>query len=198
VHPAFVIGGSLTLATIGFTILTQVSAGGGGLAPVVAGCTLIYLGLGPVFTLGTDLIVGAAPPERAGAAAALSETSSEFGGALGIAVLGSLGTALYRGDMARAALDHVPAGVRQAAGETLGGAVAAAGGLSAQAAAPLLGAAREAFAHAFQVTAGVCAVVAAVTAVVATIVLRRVGQDPGRAPGDQPAPALCLAANKPA
>ena len=43
---------------------------------------------------GTDLIVGSAPPERAGAAAAISETSSEFGGALGIAVLGSVVTAV--------------------------------------------------------------------------------------------------------
>ena len=53
------------------------------------------LGLAPVFTLTTDLIIGAAPPERAGAASAISETSSEFGGALGIALLGALATAVY-------------------------------------------------------------------------------------------------------
>ncbi len=57
-------------------------------------------GLAPVFTLSTDLIIGTVPPERAGTAAGLAETSSEFGGALGIAILGSIVTALYAGGMA--------------------------------------------------------------------------------------------------
>ena len=48
---------------------------------------MLALGLAPVFTLAADLMVSTAPPERAGAAAGISETSSEFGGALGIAVL---------------------------------------------------------------------------------------------------------------
>jgi DHA2 family multidrug resistance protein-like MFS transporter len=60
------------------------------------------LGLGPVFTLAADLGVGAAPSERAGAAAAINETSSELGGALGIAVLGSIGAAVYGGETAAA------------------------------------------------------------------------------------------------
>lgn len=60
------------------------------------GLFLFSLGLGPVPSLATDLVVGGAPADRAGAAAALSETGSELGGALGIALLGSLGAALYR------------------------------------------------------------------------------------------------------
>jgi DHA2 family multidrug resistance protein-like MFS transporter len=182
VHPAYVMGGGLGLAAIGFAILTQIDSGPSGLATVVGGSALVYLGLGPVFTLGTDLIVGAAPPERAGAAAAISETSSEFGGALGIAVLGSLGTAIYRGAMAGAALDGVPPAARAAARETLGGAVAAAHDLSATASAQLLQTAREAFAHALQTTAVVCTLVAAITAVAAIILLR------GIRPGGQPEP----------
>jgi DHA2 family multidrug resistance protein-like MFS transporter len=54
------------------------------------------LGLSPVASLATDLTVGSAPPERAGAASGLSETSAELGGALGVAVLGSIGTVVYR------------------------------------------------------------------------------------------------------
>jgi DHA2 family multidrug resistance protein-like MFS transporter len=57
------------------------------------------LGEAPVFTLTNDLIIGAAPPRRAGAAAAISETASELGGALGIAILGSIGIAVYRGQI---------------------------------------------------------------------------------------------------
>ena len=79
-----------------------------------------------MFTLTTDLIVGSAPPERAGAASAISETSAEFGGALGIAVLGSIGTAVYRGAMADAMPAGVPPEAAEAARDTLGGAVAAA------------------------------------------------------------------------
>ena len=138
------------------------------------GSGTVYLGLGPVFTLGTDLIVSSAPPERAGAAAAISETSSEFGGALGIAVLGSLGTAIYRGSMGGTVLDGIPAQARAAAEETLGGAAAAAAQLPGQAGTQLLTAAREAFTHALVTTASICAAVAAATAVAAVVLLRRV------------------------
>src|SRR5690606_32539557 len=99
---------------------------------------LFCLGIAPLGALTTDLIVGSAPPERAGAAAAISETSSEFGGALGIAVLGAIATAWYRGVM----LDAMPAGLPseevQAASATLGAAVAVSSALSAEAGAALL------------------------------------------------------------
>jgi DHA2 family multidrug resistance protein-like MFS transporter len=54
-----------------------------------------------VFTLTNDLIIGGAPPEQAGAASGISETASELGGALGIALLGSLATALFGAALAR-------------------------------------------------------------------------------------------------
>ncbi|NTJ42906.1 MFS transporter [Agrobacterium larrymoorei] len=61
-------------------------------------CASVIVGLGfvPVILTTTGLIVGTAPPERAGSASAISETSAEFGGALGVALLGSLGTVVYR------------------------------------------------------------------------------------------------------
>ena len=138
--------------------------------------------LAPVFTLGTDLIVGAAPPERAGAAAAISETSSELGGALGIAVLGSIGTAIYRGIMAGAAFGGVPAGARGAARDTLGGATAAATRLPPDVGAALLHAARGAFATAMQATLVICAVVSALTGVMVLVALRDVRRAPGEGP----------------
>ncbi len=82
----------LVIAAIGFGIVTQIG-GTSSLATLVTGSFLLSLGLTPVVTLTTDMVVGAAPPERAGAAASLSETATEFGGALGIAVFGSIGTA---------------------------------------------------------------------------------------------------------
>ena len=68
----------------------------GGLGVLVTASVVISLALSPMFNLTTELIVGSAPPERAGAASGISETGAELGGALGISILGSAGAALYR------------------------------------------------------------------------------------------------------
>ncbi|ONI78593.1 MFS transporter [Actinosynnema sp. ALI-1.44] len=88
--PAHVVGVALALAAIGFAVLALAA----GLAAVVTGFSLIYLGVGPIMALGTDLVIGTAPPEKAGSAAAMSETAMEFGIALGVGVLGVVGTAV--------------------------------------------------------------------------------------------------------
>ena len=121
-----------------------------------------------MFTLATDLIVGSAPPERAGAASAISETASELGGALGIAILGVIGTAVYRGHVTGA----IPSGAATASRDTLGGAVAAAGQLPDELGADLLSAARDAFSQGLHVVAAISAGVAIGSAVVAAVMLR--------------------------
>jgi MFS transporter, DHA2 family, multidrug resistance protein len=131
VRPAPVVGAGLTLTAVGFGMLTRVD-GSSGLAVVVAASVVISAGLGPLMTLATDMVVGAAPSERGGAAAALSETSGVLGGALGIAILGSIGTAVYRSQVTGALPAGVPPEAAQAARDTLGGAVAAAGQLPDQ------------------------------------------------------------------
>jgi DHA2 family multidrug resistance protein-like MFS transporter len=123
--------------------------------------------------LATDIIVGSAPVERAGAASAISETSSELGGALGIAVLGSIGTAVYRMRMTEAMPNAVPADAAAIARGTLGGATAVAEQLPGQLGAALLGTARDAFVQAFMVTAAVNAILVLSAAIVATLLLRR-------------------------
>jgi MFS transporter, DHA2 family, multidrug resistance protein len=85
----------LTLATLGFAIFTRIGTGTS-FATFAIGSFIFSIGFAPVFTLTTDLIIGFASPERAGAASAISETSAEFGGALGIALFGSIGVAVYR------------------------------------------------------------------------------------------------------
>ena len=173
VRPAYVIGAGLAIAAGGLVLLTRVGGSADLTILVVASC-VVSLGLAPVFTATTDLIVGSAPPERAGAASGISETGSELGGALGIAILGSIGVAIYRAGLA----DNLPAGVPSrasaAARDTLGGAVGAAQQLPADLGAALLTASREAFTNGLQVTAGISAVVAVGMAVLATVVLRGV------------------------
>jgi DHA2 family multidrug resistance protein-like MFS transporter len=171
VQPAYVMAGGLALAAIGFFAVTRVA--GLGVEAVIIASTAYSLGLSPVFTLGIDAIIAAAPPERAGAAAALSETSSELGGALGIAILGSVATAIYRGYLGHAGLPDVPPEARKAALDTLGGAVATAAQLRTDAGAVLLDAGKVAFTNALQVGLAVCAVISATLSIVAAIALRR-------------------------
>ncbi len=131
---------------------------------MVVGSIILSIGSSPVFTLTTDIIMGSAPPERAGAAAAISETSSELGGVLGIAIMGSIGTAVYRSAMA----NH-PA----AAHRTLGGALAFAESLPQQAGAMLTRAAREAFVQAMELTTSIEAIIVLIMAIMAMVMLRR-------------------------
>jgi DHA2 family multidrug resistance protein-like MFS transporter len=183
VRPPYLIGAGLVLAAIGFAILTQVE-GQSSIAVLVIGSVVYSLGISPVVILATDLIVGSVPVERAGAASAISETSSELGGALGIAILGSIGTAVYRGAMATGVPHGVPSDAAAVAKATLGGAVAEAGRLPDALRATLLDSSRAAFARSFEMTAAICAVVAIATAVVAMVMLRRVptgSQPEGRA-----------------
>ena len=65
-------------------------------ATLMAATFLFSIGLAPVFTRSADLVVGAAPEEKAGSAAATAETSSDLGGALGIAVLRSIVASVYQ------------------------------------------------------------------------------------------------------
>jgi DHA2 family multidrug resistance protein-like MFS transporter len=172
--PGSVMAGGLVIAAAGFALFGQVDETSG-LALVVTSTVVFSLGLSPVIILATDLIVSAAPRERAGAASAISETGSEFGGALGIGILGTIGAALYRDRL----LDAVPAGIppdsAAAARDTLGGAVsvASSGRLSDPLAAELLAGAREAFTQGLQVAAYTSAAVAAGTAVLVAVLLRR-------------------------
>jgi DHA2 family multidrug resistance protein-like MFS transporter len=172
VRPAYVMSVGMLVAAVGFGLLTQVG-GPAGLSLIVAGSVIYSIGLSPVVILATDLIVGSAPVERAGAASAISETSSEIGGALGIAILGSVGTAAYRLHMGQALPAGVPPDAAAAARATLGGAAAVAGRLPGQVGAELLSAAREAFGGAFELTAAINAGLAITTAILTAVLLRR-------------------------
>jgi DHA2 family multidrug resistance protein-like MFS transporter len=172
IRPAALMAGGLVIAAFGFALLTQVEHNSR-VGLVVTSTVLFSIGLSPVFTLANDIIIGSAPPERAGAASAISETCSEFGGALGIAILGSIGTAIYRRAMEGSALDGISPGAAEAARETLGGAVTAAAEFPDRGTA-LLEQARVAFTDGLQVTAAASMVIVIGMAVVVLFVLRRV------------------------
>ena len=170
IQPGYFMACGLVVAAIGFFAVTRVA----GLGVVIIASATYSLGLSPVFTLAIDAIIASAPAERAGAAAAVSETSSELGGALGIAVLGSVASAIYRGYLGHLGLPDVPPDARMAALDTLGAAAAAAARLPNESGgAVLLDAARAAFTHGMQATLTVCAVVSLALSVAAAVGLRR-------------------------
>ena len=169
------IGAGLAMAAVGLGVLTQVGGSPNADLAILAGASLIVsLGLAPVFTATTDLVVSSAPPERAGAASGISETGAELGGALGIAILGSIGVAVYRGELATTLPAGIPSQAAMAARDTLGGAVSVAQQLPADVGAAVLAAAREAFTLGLQLTTAISAVVAIGIAVLATVLLRGV------------------------
>jgi DHA2 family multidrug resistance protein-like MFS transporter len=182
VRPAWVISGGLALAAVGLALLAQVQVTGG-LPALVAGSVVISFGLAPVFGLTTELIVGAAPPEQAGAASGISETGSELGGALGIAVMGSIGVAIYRSRLADQLSPQVPADVTEAASDTLGSAAAVAAQLPGELGQAVLVAAREAFVAGMRLSSMLAAGIGLALALLALLGLRN--QEPTGSEADE-------------
>src|SRR5215468_1729687 len=171
IRPAFVMAAGLALGAVGLGLFTLLGSASG-LPILVTGSVVFSLALAPVDTLATDLAVGAAPPERAGAASALTETSAEFGGALGIAILGVIGTSIYRSQLTNTASPGILPTTAAAARDTLGGAVAAAGRLPDQLGQELLQAARQAFTQGLHVVFAISAAAVIGAAILAAIQLR--------------------------
>ncbi|WFE49098.1 MFS transporter [Micromonospora sp. WMMD1155] len=182
VERAYLIGAGFAIAVLGFVVLTRVTPESP-LWLLLVGASVYAGGLVMVMSLVTELVLGAAPAEQAGVASALTESSSELGGALGMAILGSVGAAVYR----REILDGLPAGLPADSGdvarETLGGALAVAQELPADLADAVLHAARAAFTDGLHVAAVAAMVAMLLGAVTALVTLR------GVRPADPAAPA---------
>ncbi len=163
---------SLVISALGFVLLVG-TPGPWGLTVMIAGAVVMSLGMAPVIAIGNEMMITAAPPERAGAASAMAETAAEFSGALGIAVFGSFGTGIYAWALGRHLPAGVPAETAQAALATLGGAAASAQALGGSAGDALLAAARGAFTLALQVAAVAGAVIVLLACVLTVRILGR-------------------------
>ncbi|MEO8644746.1 MFS transporter [Pseudomonas sp.] len=86
----------MLMAFAGAAFLLIASMGSSLIIMVVA-FALLNIGVGSIATVSNDVILSAAPPAKAGAASAISETAYEVGVVLGTTVLGGLVTAYYRG-----------------------------------------------------------------------------------------------------
>ncbi len=175
---AYVIAGGFLVILAGYVTQAALLHADSHLWVLMVGAGLLAGGAVAVMSLGNELMLGAIPPERAGAAAAMNETVTELGGALGMAVLGSIGTAVYRHGLGA----DVPGPARS----TLGGAVATAAHEPASAAAQLLVTARDAFTHSINVVSIVGAAIMAAAALLTILFLRRIGTEAFVEPADTP------------
>src|SRR5215813_4663089 len=170
---AHVAAGGFLISGAGFAALTQLHATSP-LAFLLIAATIYAGGIVGVMTVGNELIMGAVPPDRAGAAAAMVETATEFGAALGIAVLGSIGIAAYRSSLGASAPEGTPPAALAAARDTLGGAVTAAGQLPGRIGTELLEAARAAFTNGLNSAALGATIVMVLAAVLSAVFFRGV------------------------
>ncbi|MEU0674290.1 MFS transporter [Streptomyces sp. NPDC006172] len=159
-----VVSGGLAAIGLALAALTVVDRSTG--YPLLGAALLVVgVGAGLSFTVTSDVILSSVPKEQAGAASAVSETAYELGAALGIAVLGSIVTGVYRNFTA-------PPGTPESAHESLGGAVEAASSMPTAQAETMLNSARDAFVNGLTTASGVGAAVLLTTAATAWVLLR--------------------------
>ncbi len=176
VRPAYILMTGSIVAAIGMALLTRVPSTSG-LSALLVGVTIVYVGGAAVGPMAPFLVMSAAPPGKAGAAGSLASTAGELGVALGVAMLGIVGTSTYRSRI------EVPDGVAvdtaATARDSIAGAVAVVPGLPADAGAALLTSARAAFTDGLHVIAVVSVVIFVGLAAVAWIGLGHLPQTLG-------------------
>src|SRR3954469_7219464 len=133
---------------------------------VMIAMVLMGAGMGLSVAPATESIMGALPLHQAGVGSAVNDTSREVGGALGVAIVGSMLSSLYSSDLNSKLPANVPGQVRDAADQSVGAALQVSGQLG-RAGAPLAHAARESFVYAMSRASLVTAAVAVVGAVLA-------------------------------
>ncbi|MFC5290512.1 MFS transporter [Actinokineospora guangxiensis] len=164
------VAGGLVVLASGFAALATLEVDSG-LWVVLAGSGLVGAGVLVTTTLTGDHVLSTAPEEKVGSASALAETGTELGGALGMAVLGTVGAAVYHREMA-GAVAGLPPEAAATAQDTLGGAAAVAAQTPGGEA--LFAAAESAFVSGLTTTAVSAAVLVLVLTVPAYRALRKV------------------------
>lgn len=170
IRPGYVVAGALTISVLGYGMLASVDTASAGVILAVMGFSLVYLGLGTIAALGTDLVVGSVPFDKAGSAAAMSEMVQELGVALGVAMLGSLATLIYRVQVGTVIATEPSHDVAAAVGDSLWATLSIAERLPVG----ILEEAMGAFTTGFNVTAAVGGIGTLGLAILAAVSLRHV------------------------
>jgi DHA2 family multidrug resistance protein-like MFS transporter len=173
--PAYVMAAGLGAAALGVLLHTQVGPEGG-LPLLIAGMVLASGGISLPMPLGTNFVMASTPPEKAGSAASIQETGGEFGVAMGVALMGSLSTFVYRAQITDTAPAGLPADAAAATRDGVAAAIATAQHLPGTVGDQLADAARAAFTTGLNAVGVAGAVIFVGLTVLAATVLRKVGE----------------------
>jgi len=164
-----VVGGGLGIVATGLALLSR--SGARADYPLLAlALVVLAIGQGLATAPSTGAIVVSLPLDKAGVGSAINDTTREFGGALGVAVFGSVLASRYRADLAQH-LSGLPAAAHAATG-SLGATLQTAATLRGPDGATLAGLARLAYVHAFDQTITVTVLVAVFAAALVSWLLR--------------------------
>lgn len=170
-----VVGFGLFVVAIAMTLFSRLTAGAPVWQPILV-TMVLGLGMANTFAPATDSIMGALPRAKAGVGSAMNDTTRMTGGAIGVAVLGSILASRYRTAVAKsAAVQHLPAAVTKAISGDVGSAVAFAhSGRAGAVAVTAVNVARSGFVAAFHdaVLVGAGAMLLAAVGVVAWLPAR--------------------------
>ena len=174
-----VVAGGLIIAASSLVLFGQLTEHSGYLLVLLA---IMVLGLGMALTMApaTESIMGSLPREKAGVGSAVNDTTRQVGGALGVAIIGSVLSSGYASRVVTALQGHVAAATVTSAKDSVGSAVVAANSLGGQQGRSVAAIARHSFIGAMHPTMLVAAGVALVGALVVIAFL------PARAPGEAP------------
>jgi EmrB/QacA subfamily drug resistance transporter len=175
-----IVTGGLALVAGGLALLSLADADSS-YALIAAALLALGSGMGLAMTPATESLMSALPKEHAGVGSAMNDAVRQVGGALGVAVLGSLLSSGYRGDM-EGAVSGLPADAGEAASEGVGGAVAVADKVGGQAGESLAATAEQAFTSAMSTTVLIAAAAALIGSLIAAVVM------PGKKPAPVPEP----------
>ena len=167
-----VVASGLLIMSAGFAVAASLSPGSAYWGPVIVSMTLTAAGLALTASPATDAIMGALPPAKAGAGSAVNDTTRELGGALGVAVIGSVMASAY-GTRVLASMAHLgaPAAAVAAARQSVAAGLAVAAHLPPALQAAAVAAARQAFTDGLSAGSIVAAAATAAAAVGAVLFL---------------------------
>nr|WP_225953358.1 MFS transporter [Kibdelosporangium phytohabitans] len=173
IKPAYLIAGGLVGVAIAFAWFTQLEVNSSP-AVLIIGFAIMGLCEAPLLTLGTNLIVGSAPPEKAGQSSSMTQVANEAGASLGVAVMGSIGAAVYVAQLNDTAPSGVDTGTLEAARENVASALTVAGDLPPAVGQQLTDVAKSSFASGMTVFATICVVILIAAAILIGVLLRQV------------------------
>lgn len=153
---------------------------------VLLSILLMGFGMGFAMSPATEAVMGSLPKEKAGVGSAVNDAVRQVGGALGVAVLGSILNSAYANRMA-SDVAQLPPAAAEAAQDNIQSAIHVASELPGGAGAALVDAAEQGFVHAMDVTVIVACAVVLAGGLLALLFLPHHGTPVGKHAGEPPA-----------